>query len=155
MPTPCSPWVRFMILGKHLLLLRNTEPKRHARAWNRLSPKNAKHVCSPLNAASKTTADPKSWIGGISAPQPPSQNMGCARRQAASPSLRILKRVLRINGVRRKAPPNPTIRESAVEAPAAAWNPEALVRMDDLRGGDAALPGLQDIRNGRRVNRGN
>ena len=29
-----------------------------------------------------------------------------------------------------------------------------MVRTDDLRAGDAALPGLQDIRNGRRVKRG-
>ena len=28
---------------------------------------------------------------------------------------RILKRVLRVNGVRPKAPPNPTVRESAIE----------------------------------------
>ena len=41
-----------------------------------------------------------------------------------------------------------------VEAPAAARNPEALVRLEDLRVGDAALPGLQNIRYGRRVKRG-
>ena len=73
---------------------------------------------------------------------------------------RILKRVLRINGVRPKAPPDPTIREFTVELGRLAGfqpskrqplNPEALVRMDHLRAGDAALPGLQDIRNRRRV----
>ena len=41
-----------------------------------------------------------------------------------------------------------TRRLPALEATAAARNPEALVHVDDLRADDAALPGLQDIRNG-------
>ena len=36
--------VRFMILGKQLCNPRNTEPKRHAGAWNRLNPKDMKRT---------------------------------------------------------------------------------------------------------------
>lgn len=48
----------------------------------------------------------------------------------------------------------PTRRLPAGEMPTASQTPEALVRLDDLRAGDAALPRLPGLRNGRQVNRG-
>ncbi len=42
-----------MILGKQLLLARNTEPKRHARSWNRLNPKNMKRAYAVIGHRAK------------------------------------------------------------------------------------------------------